>query len=40
MGLLAELDSKDKKGLFRDDDTIISYSTGILPFDYANGYWQ
>ncbi len=40
MGIQEELDSKDKKGLFQSDDDYIMYSTGILPLDYANGYWQ
>lgn len=40
MKLLDELRSKDKKGLFTSNNNIVSYSTGILPLDYANGYWQ
>lgn len=40
MGLLAELDGADKKGLFRTNDNYVMYSTGILPLDYANGFWQ
>ncbi len=40
MGLLAELKGKDKAGLFTSDDQFVTYSTGILPLDYANGFWQ
>lgn len=40
MGLLAELDGADKKGLFRTNNNYVMYSTGILPLDYANGFWQ
>ena len=40
MGLLAELDGADKKGLFRTNDNYVMYPTGILPLDYANGFWQ
>lgn len=40
MGLLAELKSKDKTKLFSSDDNFVTYSTGILPLDYANGFWQ
>ena len=40
MGLLSELKSNDKKKLFDSNDTFINYPTGILPLDYANGFWQ
>ncbi len=40
MSLLAELKSKDKAGLFTSNDNFVTYSTGILPLDYANGFWQ
>lgn len=40
MGLLSELKSGDKKGLFDSNDTYVNYPTGILPLDYANGFWQ
>ena len=39
MGLMQELDAGDKKGLFKSNDTFVNYSTGILPLDYANGFW-
>lgn len=37
--LLEALQSADKKGLFRSNDTFVNYSTGLLPLDYANGFW-
>lgn len=40
MGFLKELKANDTKGLFDSNDTFINYSTGILPLDYANGFWQ
>lgn len=40
MSLASLLDSNDKKGLFRSNDTFVHYSTGILPLDYANGFWM
>jgi len=40
MSLMAELDAGDKKGLFTSNDTFVNYSTGILPLDYANGFWM
>lgn len=40
MGVIQDIFEHDKKGLFRSDDDYITYSTGILPLDYANGYWQ
>ena len=39
MGLIDAIKAKDKKGLFNSDDTFINYSTGLLPLDYANGFW-
>lgn len=40
MSLMSMLDGKDKKGLFTSDDTFVHYGTGILPLDYANGFWM
>lgn len=37
--LLDALRAKDKKGLFTSDDVYTTYSTGLLPLDYANGSW-
>lgn len=39
MSMMAELDAGDKRGLFASNDTFVNYSTGILPLDYANGFW-
>lgn len=39
MSFMEELDAGDKKGLFVSNDTFVNYSTGILPLDYANGFW-
>lgn len=39
MSLMQELDAGDKKGLFTSNDAFVNYSTGILPLDYANGFW-
>ena len=39
MSLMNELDAGDKKGLFKSNDSFVNYSTGILPLDYANGFW-
>lgn len=39
MSLMQELDAGDKKGLFKSNDSFVNYSTGILPLDYANGFW-
>lgn len=39
MSLMAELDAGDKHGLFTSNDTFVNYSTGLLPLDYANGFW-
>jgi RecA/RadA recombinase len=38
--LIQELQAKDKKGLFRSNDNFVNYSTGLLPLDYANGFWM
>ena len=40
MGLISDLEAKDKKGVFRGNDEYVTYPTGILPLDYANGFWQ
>ena len=40
MGLIADLRAADKKGLFTSNDTFVNYSTGLLPLDYANGFWS
>lgn len=37
--LLENLRAKDKQGLFKSNDTFVNYSTGLLPLDYANGFW-
>lgn len=39
MSLMQELDAGDKKGLFKSNDSFVNYSTGILPLDFANGFW-
>ena len=39
MSLISELESKDKNGLFKSNDNIVCYPTGITVLDYANGYW-
>lgn len=39
MSMMAELDAGDKKGLFKSNDSFVNYSTGILPLDFANGFW-
>lgn len=39
MGLLSELKKKDKVGLFKSTDNFVNYSTGLLPLDYANGFY-
>lgn len=39
MSLASVLDSNDKKGLFASNDNFVHYGTGILPLDYANGFW-
>lgn len=39
MSLANLLDSNDKKGLFASNDNFVHYGTGILPLDYANGFW-
>lgn len=40
MGLISDLRSNDKKGLFKSNDDFVNYSTGLLPLDYANGFWM
>ena len=40
MSLASLLDSNDKKGLFASNDNFVHYGTGILPLDYANGFWM
>lgn len=39
MSLASVLDSNDKHGLFASNDNFVHYGTGILPLDYANGFW-
>jgi len=39
MSLAQALDAADKKGLFASNDNFVNYSTGLLPLDYANGFW-
>lgn len=39
MSLASELREHDKSNLFASDDEFVTYSTGILPLDYANGFW-
>lgn len=39
MSLIDEIDAGDKRGIFASNDTFVNYSTGILPLDYANGFW-
>lgn len=38
--LLEELRAVDKKGLFVSNDDFVNYSTGLLPLDFANGFWM
>ena len=38
--LIEALKESNKKGLFQSDDTFVNYSTGLLPLDYANGFWM
>lgn len=40
MGLIESLQASDKKGLFKSNDSFVNYSTGLLPLDYANGFWM
>ena len=40
MSLIAELMANDKKGLFKSDDNVVTYPTGFLALDYANGFWS
>lgn len=39
MSIWGELKVIDKKGLFQSNNNTVSYPTGILALDYANGYW-
>lgn len=34
------LKSMDKSGLFQSNDLFVNFSTGLLPLDYANGFWM
>lgn len=38
--LIDALRESNKKGLFASDDDFVNYSTGLLPLDYANGFWM
>ena len=38
--LIEDLRANDKKGLFKSNDEFVNYSTGLLPLDYANGFWM
>lgn len=38
--LIDALRESSKKGLFSSDDDFVNYSTGLLPLDYANGFWM
>lgn len=38
--LIEALRENNKKGLFSSDDDFVNYSTGLLPLDYANGFWM
>lgn len=38
--LVDALRQNDKKGLFESNDDFVNYSTGLLPLDYANGFWM
>lgn len=41
MGLLDDLYANTKnKHLWDSNDTFVDYSTGLLPLDYANGFWM
>ena len=40
MSLLQEVEANDKKGIFKSDDSMVSYPTGITVLDYANGFWN
>lgn len=39
MSMASALDASDKKGIFASNDNFVNYSTGLLPLDYANGFW-
>lgn len=36
--LIDELRKKDKKGLFTSNDSFVTYSTSLIPLDFANGF--
>lgn len=38
--LLDKIKELDKKNISKSDDDYVNYLTGILPLDYANGFWQ
>lgn len=38
--LIDALRENDKGGMFASDDNFVNYSTGLLPLDYANGFWK
>ena len=38
--LFDDLRANDTKGLFVSNDNFVNYSTGLLPLDYANGFWK
>lgn len=40
MPLWEDIDSADKKKLFKSDDNFTMHSTGFMALDYANGFWQ
>ena len=40
MGFLEEFQANDKKGLFKSDNTTVTFPTGFHALDYGNGYYQ
>lgn len=40
MSFWKEVEETDKKGIFKSDDGMVSYPTGITVLDYANGFWN
>lgn len=40
MSFWQEVEETDKKGIFKSDDSMVSYPTGITVLDYANGFWN
>lgn len=40
VGFYDMLRENDKKGLFSSDDTFVPYSSGLLPLDFANGFYR